>query len=108
MVARQVAARGSAQLRQVVAVDGSFLTLSAACSPWSVHKRHEAGVRVQMAYAVGMQVPTRLQVTLADVNDVTAFKGWELTPWRGWAVLLDVGYYAHRVFRGCGRPVCIS
>ena len=82
----------------MVAVDGSFLALSAACSPWSVHKGHEAGVRLQMAYAVGMQAPRQLQVTLANVNDVTAFKGWELTPWRGWTVLLDLGYYAHRVF----------
>ncbi len=98
VVARQVAAQGSAQLRRVVAVDGSFLALSAACSPWSVHKGHEAGVRLQMAYAVGMQAPRQLQVTLANVNDVTAFKGWELTPWRGWTVLLDLGYYAHRVF----------
>ena len=116
VVAGQVAARGSALLRRVVAVDGSFLALSAACSPWSVHKGHEAGVRVQMAYAVGTQVPTRLQVTssqtqtLADVNDVTAFKGWDLTPWRGWTVLLDLGYANPVRHIGslcrCGQQAC--
>ncbi len=98
VLARQVQARGPAHVRRVVAVDGSFLALSAACSPWSVHQGHEAGVRLQMAYAVDTQVPTRLQVTLADANDVTAFKRWDLARWQGWTLLLDLGYYAHRVF----------
>ena len=116
VVAGQVAARGPASIRRVVAVDGSFIALSAACSPWSVHNGHEAGVRLQMAYAVGTQVPTRLQVTssqtqtLANVNDVTAFKSWDLTPWRGWTVLLDLGYANPVRHIGslcrCGQQAC--
>ena len=81
-------------LRRVV-MDGSFLPLSAACCLLSVHRGMKRGVRVQMAYAVGVNVPTQLQMTssqkLTKVNDVTAFKSWDLMRWRGWTVLLVLG-----------------
>lgn len=85
-------------LRRTVAIDSTFIGLSAALSPWSRHGDHAPGVRVQTAFALARQIPTRLRLHLPDTNDHEALKAWDLTPWRGWTVLVDLGYYGHRQF----------
>lgn len=86
------------KLRRVAVLDSTFLRLSASLSPWSVHGGHVAGVRLQAMLELGSQIPTALRMSLADSNDHTALAEVDLTPWRGWTLLLDRGYYGHQQF----------
>lgn len=85
-------------LRKVQAIDSTFVRLSVQLSPWSQQGRFTPGVRVQTAFDIARTMPTRLRLTLVDTNDHEALKAWDLTPWRGWTVLVDLGYYGHRQF----------
>lgn len=85
-------------LRRTVAVDSTFIGLSATLSPWCRHGDHAPGVRVQTAVDLARQLPTRLRLHLPDTNDHEALRSWDLTPWRGWTVLVDLGYYGHQQF----------
>jgi hypothetical protein len=85
-------------LQRTAAVDSTFVRLSATLSPWSVHGGFAPGVRLQGLVELGREVPERLRLTLADVNDHTALMERDLTPWRGWTLLFDLGYYGHRSF----------
>jgi hypothetical protein len=86
-------------LAQVQAMDSTFLTLSAKLSPWSQHGGHATGVRLHTGLSVADQVPAHLVLTLTDTADVSALATRELTDLRGWTLLIDLGYYAHRVFQ---------
>jgi len=85
-------------LRKVQAIESTFIRLSAQFSPWSVHGHFTPGVRIQTALDIARGMPTRLRLTLADTNDHEALKAWDLAPWRGWTVLVDLGDYGHRQF----------
>lgn len=85
-------------LHRTVAIDSTFISLSAALSPWSQHGAAAPGVRVQTAFDLARALPTRLRLHLPDTNDHAALKAWDLTPWQGWTVLIDLGYYGHRQF----------
>lgn len=85
-------------LRKVQAVDSTFIRLSLQLSPWSQHGRFTPGGRVQTAFDIARAMPTRLRLTLVDTNDHEALKAWDLDPWRGWTVRVDLGYYGHRQF----------
>ena len=87
------------KLRRVVALDSTFLRLSAQLSPWSVHGKFAPGVRFQCALTLASHIPAPLRLTLADTNDHTALAEADLTPWRGWTILCDLGYYGHRQFQ---------
>lgn len=86
------------KLQRVAVLDSTFLRLSAALSPWSVHGGHAAGVRLQTLVELDSQIPASVCLTLADVNDHTAFEELELAPWQDWTLLLDRGYYGHQQF----------
>lgn len=88
-----------APLAQVQAMDRTFLTLSAKLSPWSQHGGHAAGIRLQTGLDLANQVPAHLHLTLTDTADVTALAQRDVTPLRGWTLLIDLGYYGHRVFQ---------
>ena len=98
------AARGRADatarhLARVQLVDSTFLPLSLKLSPWSRHKRHPAGVRVQLGLDLGptlaAAVPGALAVTLADAHDTRIWERRDLAALRGWTVVFDLGYYGH-------------
>ena len=86
-------------LRKVQAFDSTFLRLSGKLSPWSQHGGATPGLRVQTAFDVSRALPTRLWLTRTATNDHDALAEADLTPWRGWTVLLDLGYYGHRQFQ---------
>lgn len=86
------------KLRRVVVLDSTFLRLSAATSPWSVHGGFVPGARLQTLLELGSQIPHPLRLTLADVNDHTALWELDLSPWQGWTLLVDRGYYGHQQF----------
>lgn len=86
------------KLRRVAVLDSTFLRLSARLSPWSVHGGHVAGLRLQTLLELGSQIPATVRLSLPDVNDHTALAALELTPWRGWTLLVDRGYYGHQQF----------
>lgn len=82
-------------LRKVQVIDSTFITLSANLSPWSQHGGHAPGIRVHTTFDPARHLPTRLWFSLADVNDHEALKHTDLTPYVGWTLLLDLGYYGH-------------
>jgi hypothetical protein len=84
------------RLRQVVVLDSTFLRLSASLSAWSVHGAGAAGCRLQCALADAIPAPLRLSGT--ETNDHTALWETDLSPWQGWTLLCDLGYYGHRQF----------
>jgi hypothetical protein len=85
-------------LRRLAALDSTGLRLSACLSPWSVYGAARPGVRLQALLDLGRALPERLQLSLADVNDHDALLERDLTPWQGWTLLFDRGYYGHRSF----------
>jgi len=85
-------------LRKVQVVDSTFLTLSAALSPWSQHGGHTPGVRVHTSFDPGRHVPPAVWLTGAETNDHDALKGRDLGPFVGWTLILDLGYYGHAQF----------
>jgi hypothetical protein len=87
-----------AAVRRVQAIDSSFLALSAKLSPWSQHGGHAPGVRLQAGFDLAGAIPADLRLTLADTNDVTALDRRDPTDLAGWTVIIDLGYYGHRVF----------
>lgn len=97
------AARGNAdpdwrRLTRVQAVDGSFLALSAKLSPWSRHRGHAPGVRLQAGLDLAGPIPADLRLTMADTHDTTALRARDLGALAGWTLLIDLGYYGHRLF----------
>lgn len=86
-------------LRQVVALDSTFLELSAQLSPWSQHGHHAPGIRIQTAYDLAAAIPTDLHWTLADTHDARSLAKADLTPLAGWTLVIDQGYYGHRQFQ---------
>jgi len=87
------------KLRRVVALDSTFLRLSGTLCPWSRHGKFAPGMRLQCALAVADHIPAPLRLSLANINDHTALAQADLTPWRGWTVLCDLGYYGHQQFQ---------
>jgi hypothetical protein len=87
-----------ARLQRVQAIDASFLRLSAKLSPWSQHGRHAPGVRLQTGLDLGGNVPSALHLTLADTHDTTALFARDWRDLAGWTILIDLGYYGHRLF----------
>ncbi|MGH3812201.1 MAG: IS4 family transposase [Pseudonocardiaceae bacterium] len=87
------------KLHRVVALDSTFVRLSACLSPWSVHGGSTPGVRLQSALELAEQIPQAFRLTRADCNDHTALWELDLAPWRGWTMLCDLGYYGHRQFQ---------
>jgi hypothetical protein len=89
-------------LNKVKAVDSTFVRLSATLSPWSVHGGYEAGAKVQCGLDLATQIPQVLCMITAQTSDQTAL--WEqvvekdLSAWKGWTLIVDLGYYAHRHF----------
>jgi hypothetical protein len=79
-------------------VDSSFLALSAACSPWSLHGGHVPGVRLHAGFDLAAAIPTDLALTLADTHDVRALADLDLVPLVGWTLVMDRGYYSHDQF----------
>jgi len=85
-------------LSRIQAVDSSFLTLRAKLCPGSHYAGHAPGVRLQGGLDVAGAIPTVLRQTLADVHDTTALAARDLGELAGWTLLIDLGYYAHRLF----------
>ena len=85
-------------LHQVQALDSSFVRLSAKLCPWAVHGGFTPGVRLQCALDLARWLPTGVRLTIPDTNDHEALRQWELAPLTGWTVLIDLGYYGHRLF----------
>lgn len=83
------------RLAKVQVLDSTFLPLSLALSPWSAHRRHPAGVRLQVGYDLAAAVPTDLHLTLADTHDTREWLRRDLTAVAGWTLLFDLGYYGH-------------
>lgn len=90
-------------LAHAAALDSTFIRLSAKLSPWSVYGKFTPGVRVQALLELGREVPDQLRLTLADINDHTALWQRDLTPWRGWTLLFDLGYYGHQQLERLGH-----
>lgn len=86
------------KLRRVVVLDSTFLRLSAKTSAWSVYGGAAPGARLQSMLELGSQIPHSLRLSLADSNDHTALWELDLTPWQGWTLLVDRGYYGHQQF----------
>ncbi len=79
-------------------IDSTFLALSGKLSPWSAYRGHAPGVRIQVGFDLAGAIPSALRLTLADVHDTTALAERDLTGLAGWTLLIDLGYYAHRLF----------
>jgi hypothetical protein len=86
------------KLRRVVVLDSTFLRLSAALSPWSQHGAAVPGMRAQIALALAGRIPTLVRLSGIETSDHTALAEADLAPWRGWTLLVDLGYYGHRQF----------
>jgi hypothetical protein len=97
-VARHRAAPHWRALRRIQVVDSSFLALSVKLAPWSQHGKHAPGVRVQTGFDLGGTIPAALCLTLADTHDTTALAARDLSTLTGWTVVIDLGYYGHRLF----------
>lgn len=85
-------------LTRIQVIDSSFLALSAKLAPWSRHGKHAPGVRVQTGFDLGGAIPAALCLTLADTHDTTALRARDLEGLAGWTVVIDLGYYGHRLF----------
>ena len=87
-------------LTRVKAMDSTFLSLSAKLSTWSVHGGHKAGGRVHCTLDIASRIPQVLCLTTANTNDHSALWEQDLSgpEWRGWTLIVDLGYYGHRQF----------
>lgn len=92
------ARRRTAPWGRVHLVDSTFLTLSAHLAPWSRHGQHAPGLRVHTGVNLALGIPDHLRFSLTDTHDVRAFRERDWTAWRGWTVVVDLGYYSHQVF----------
>jgi hypothetical protein len=86
-------------LNKTAAIDSTFLRLSAKLSPWSKRGGYEAGVRVQYSLQLSTHIPQLLHMHMVDQNDHVALWEQDLTPFVGWTILVDLGYYGHRQFK---------
>lgn len=86
------------KLSRVAAIDSTFIRLSAKLSPWCVHGGYAPGVRLQTLLTLAPQIPEPLRLTRADTNDHDAWAELDLEPWRGWTLVVDLGYYGHQQF----------
>lgn len=86
-------------LNKTTAIDSTFLRLSAKLSPWSKQGGYEAGVRVQYSLQLSTHIPQLLHMHTVDQNDHVALWEQDLTPFVGWTILVDLGYYGHRQFK---------
>ena len=91
-------------LQQAKALDSTFLALSAKLSPWSCQGKHPAGVRLQVGLDLATRIPDTLLLGGADLIDHNAI--WQLygseqdlERLRGWTLVMDLGYYGHRLFK---------
>lgn len=87
-----------AALGEVAVLDSTFFSLSQKLSPWSKHKRHAPGARLQAELDLGRSIPAKLRLTLPDANDRRALREWDLSGLEGWTLVFDLGYYAHAHF----------
>jgi hypothetical protein len=85
-------------LHRVQALDSTFVRLSAKLCPWAVHGGFTPGVRLQCALDLTQHLPTGLHLTIPDTNDHESLRTWDAALLRGWTVLIDLGYYGHRLF----------
>lgn len=88
---------------RLLALDHTFLALSARLSPWSQAGGHAAGVRIQTALGLADAIPRHLVLTDTTVNDRAFLTTLDLTAWHGWTVLCDLGYYGHRQLARLGQ-----
>lgn len=97
---RRPARRGSLgyRLRRILILDSSFVPLCATLSPWSRVGGFTPGVKLQAGYALDRAIPRHLVMDPVSINDQAAIDRFDLTPYRGWTLLFDMGYYAHRAF----------
>jgi hypothetical protein len=89
-------------LNHTKAIDSTFLRLSAKLSPWSRQGGYEAGVRVQYSLELATRIPQLLCMHTVAKNDYSALGDLieqDLTPFVGWTILIDLGYYGHRQFK---------
>jgi transposase len=82
-------------LQRVAVLDSTFVRLSACLSPWSIYGGAPAGIRLQTLLDLDRVLPSTVRMSLADFNDRAMLRQVDLTPWRGWTLLLDRGYYGH-------------
>jgi hypothetical protein len=85
-------------LTTVQVVDATFLALAAKRSPWSRHGGYAPGIRLQTGFDLAGAIPAALRLTLADTHDTTALGARDLAALAGWTVVVDLGYYGHRLF----------
>lgn len=85
-------------LQRAVAIDSTFIRLSAHLSPWSAYGKATPGVRIQTSLDLLGRLPTRLRLTPTALNDHEALRTLDLGDLAGWTVLIDRGYYGHRQF----------
>lgn len=83
-------------LHRLAALDSTFVRLSAKLCPWSVHGGFAPGIRLQSLLELGPEIPARMRLSGAELNDRRALAEHDLTAWAGWTLLFDLGYYAHR------------
>jgi hypothetical protein len=86
------------QGRKIEIVDSSFLALSAKLAPWSQHGKHAPGVRVHTGFDLDTAIPTHLTITGTETPDIMAFRQRHWDDLVGWTILMDRGYYGHRLF----------
>ena len=86
------------RLARVQVVDSSFLALSATLSPWSRARRPRPRRAAAARLRPGRRHPAALRLTLADTHDTTALRARDLGALAGWTLLIDLGYYGHRLF----------
>jgi hypothetical protein len=98
-------------LNKVKALDSTFLNLSAKLSPWSIKGSHPPGVRAQWSIELAAHIPQLLHMHTVERNDHDTLRDLvenDPTPFVGWTLIVDLGYYGHRQFErllACGAHV---
>jgi Transposase DDE domain len=98
-------------LSKAIAIDSTFLKLSAKLSPWSKRGNHPAGVRAQWSLELASHIPQLLHMHTVEKNDHDTLRALvEQNPHQfvGWTVIIDLGYYGHRQFEqllACGGHI---
>ena len=95
------ATRLSTAWGRVQLVDSTFVTLSAALSPWAQYGDHAPGVRVHTGLTLGAEgarIPAHLHFTRANTHDLRAFRARDWSAWQGWTIVMDRGYSSHQAF----------
>lgn len=55
-------------------------------------------MRLQTGFDVAGSIPSAVRLTLADTHDTTALADRDYSELAGWTLLIDLGYYSHRLF----------